>query len=110
MKEQLIAQIKIAAQKAGIEEGAIPLEYPENPEHGDFSTSLALAHAKQQKTNPRALAEKVVAEFAKVQPDFVASVSIAGAGFINFKIKDAFLAEQAIKPAAKPKPPAPPKH
>ncbi|MDB5239051.1 MAG: hypothetical protein JWO00_386 [Candidatus Parcubacteria bacterium] len=102
MKDELISSLKSAAVKAGIETDAIAIEYPENPEHGDFSTNLALAHAKNLKTNPRALAEKIVQEFEKLQPAFVESVSIAGAGFINFKVKESFLAEEAIKPLAKP--------
>ncbi len=102
MKEALIRALASAASQAGIESADISLEYPENPEHGDFSTNLALAHAKKLKTNPRALAEKVVAELKKAQPGFVASAEIAGAGFINFKVKDAFLAMQAIKPLPEP--------
>ncbi len=80
----------------GVDASSLRLDYPENPEHGDYSTNVALAYAKKAGTNPRALAEKIVEEFTKNQPDFIESVSIAGPGFINFKIKDHVFVENNI--------------
>lgn len=96
MKNQLQAALVEALKAAGIANPAAELSYPENPEHGDFSTNAALAHAKEMKSNPRALAEKIVAEFKKTAPEWVADVQVAGPGFINFKIADAALARAAI--------------
>jgi arginyl-tRNA synthetase len=96
MKEQLLRHLRKTALNLGIDQTSISLDYPEDPEHGEFSTNIALASAKALKTNPRALAEKIVAEYKKDMPDFVGSVSVAGAGFINFEIKDEALARQAI--------------
>ena len=98
MKDQLQAALAAAIEAAGIEKARIDLDYPENPDHGDFMTNAALAHAKAMKVSPRALAEKIVIEFKKNAPDFVSGVEIAGPGFINFKVKDAALAETAIAP------------
>lgn len=49
--------------------------------HGDFASNIALIAAKAAKTNPRALAEKIVAAL----PDNadIRQVDIAGPGFIN---------------------------
>ena len=100
MKEQLIEALKCAVSRLGVESGEISLEYPENPEHGDFSTSVALAAAKQAKLAPKALAEKLIAELDISKKggalDFVESVTIAGPGFINFKVKENFLAEKVV--------------
>ena len=86
MKEQLLTSLGKALTTLGVEAGSIHLEYPENPEHGDYSSNVAMVYAKQLKMAPRMLAEKVVAEFSKHKPECVESVSIAGPGFINFKL------------------------
>jgi arginyl-tRNA synthetase len=101
MKEQLIECLKAAAETVGAMPATVSLEYPENSEHGDFSTNIALASAKKLKTSPKALAEKIVTELKGKMPSFVDSVSIAGAGFINIKAKDSSLTEQAIKPVTR---------
>lgn len=54
------------------------------PEHGDFSSNLALVLAKASGQPPRQLAEKIVAALAS--DPAVRRVEIAGPGFINFFI------------------------
>ena len=60
----------------------IPLERARDRTHGDFASAIALALAKTARRKPRELAERIVA--ALPQSDRVASVEIAGPGFINF--------------------------
>ena len=96
MKKELIKKLAQTAKKTGITVDLIDLEYPENPEHGDYSSNIAMAHAKSLKMSPKALAEKIVDEFKKDMPACVESVSVAGPGFINFKIKDEFFAETIV--------------
>jgi arginyl-tRNA synthetase len=103
MKQTLHEALVQACAAVGIANARIALEYPENPEHGDFSTNVALAHAKEAKLSPRALAEKLVAELAKKPVDIVTAVEIAGPGFINFKIKDAAMTKAAIVQRQTPK-------
>ena len=51
---------------------------------GDYQTNAAMLLAKAAKTNPRALAQALV---EALPPDpAVASVEIAGPGFINFRL------------------------
>ncbi len=71
---------------AGLERRAITVEPPRDTTHGDLSTNAAMVLAKPAKTNPRALAELLVAELAGL-PE-VASVSVAGPGFINLTLTD----------------------
>ena len=67
------------------EEGVEPtLEYPAELSHGDFATNVALAAAKQAKTNPAELAEKIVAELGAIEG--VEKIEVAGPGFINFTL------------------------
>jgi arginyl-tRNA synthetase len=97
MKEQLIKQLAQTTKRLGISADSFDLEYPENPEHGDYSSNIAMAHAKALKMSPKVLAEKIVDEFKKDMPACVELVSVAGPGFINFKIKDDVFAEQIVK-------------
>ncbi|MFZ3221712.1 MAG: arginine--tRNA ligase [Rugosibacter sp.] len=62
----------------------ILLERPKQASHGDFASSLALQLAGSLKTNPRQVAERLVA--ALPVSDLVAKAEIAGAGFINFTL------------------------
>jgi arginyl-tRNA synthetase len=60
----------------------IHVERTKDAAHGDFATNIALALAKTAKTNPRQLAEKIIA--ALPTNEAILKVDIAGAGFINF--------------------------
>lgn len=79
-----------AATRAGLEPSFRPETRTAEPQHGDFQANGVLGYAKTRKQNPRALAEKIVAE---ISPEKLAQfdVSIAGPGFINFKLKPATL-------------------
>jgi arginyl-tRNA synthetase len=71
---------------AGLERRAITVEPPRDATHGDLSTNAAMVLAKPAKTNPRALADLIVAELGGL-PE-VAGVSVAGPGFINLTLTD----------------------
>lgn len=71
---------------AGLSRATITLEPPRDTARGDFASNAALALAKPAQTNPRALAEQIAAPLRAL--DGVASVSIAGAGFINLRLTD----------------------
>ncbi len=99
MKEHIADRLGVILKELGVE-AQVKLDYPENPEHGDFSTNIALAYAKKMGMSPRALAENIVDEFKKNIPESVASVDIAGAGFINFKIKEEVFAKEIVSIAS----------
>ena len=62
------------------------IERPKNRAQGDFSTNAAMLLAKPAKSNPRAIAQALVDALPK--NDAIASVEIAGPGFINFRIAE----------------------
>ncbi len=72
---------------AGLNRSAVAVEPPRDPSHGDLSTNAAMVLAKPAGTNPRALAELLVAELTRVAG--VTSAEIAGPGFINLRLSDA---------------------
>lgn len=63
------------------------LERTRSPEHGDFSTNLAMILAKPLGLTPRELASRIRAAFP-VTP-LVERIEIAGPGFINFFLSSA---------------------
>ncbi len=60
----------------------VHIERTRDTAHGDFATNIALMLAKPTKTNPRQLAEQIIA--ALPINEAILKVEIAGAGFINF--------------------------
>jgi arginyl-tRNA synthetase len=62
----------------------VPLERPKNREHGDYATSIALTLAKSEGKAPRDIALVIKSGLEKVSG--VASVDIAGPGFINITL------------------------
>ena len=72
------------------------LDVPKNRDFGDFSTNAAMVGAKLAGKNPRELANEIMLKLKEL--DFVKNVSVAGPGFINIKIKDDFIFENADIP------------
>ncbi|AIT79928.1 arginine--tRNA ligase [Novosphingobium pentaromativorans] len=71
----------------GLKRGAITVEPPRDPSHGDLATNAAMVLAKPAGMKPRDLAEALVSELAKL--DAVTSAEIAGPGFINLRLAPA---------------------
>src|SRR4051812_42945728 len=72
----------------GLDLGRFVVEPPREASHGDLSTNAAMVYAKEAKqagSNPRALAEGLVADL-KNEPD-VHTAEAAGPGFINIVLK-----------------------
>ncbi len=82
----------------GLERKSITVEPPRDPTHGDLATNAAMVLAKPARTNPRALAEALIVELAKVEG--VRGVSVAGPGFINLTLDDALWREELATIAA----------
>src|SRR3989338_4355343 len=76
--------IREACVALNFEAAEIAIEHPENPEHGDYSTNIALVLAKKLGKNPREVAESIVSNFDIRASDFLDKVEVAGPGFINF--------------------------
>ena len=92
IKEKVLERIKEAAAKVGITDDTVSVEHPVDMNHGDFSTNIALRHAKLLKQNPITLAEKIV---ENIQPDkYIAKAEVAKPGFINVWINAEYLFEE----------------
>jgi len=66
-----------------------------NPKFRDYQANGVMAAAKKIKTNPRQLAEQIVAELDI--DDICQPPEIAGPGFINLRLKDEFVAGRLLE-------------
>ncbi|MDP2373430.1 arginine--tRNA ligase [Reyranella sp.] len=71
---------------------AITAEPPRDPAHGDIATNAAMVLAKAAGKKPRDIAEPLLQRL-KANPDVVDG-AVAGPGFINLKLADAFWRER----------------
>ncbi len=80
----LSERIRAALSAAGLPDADAALEKPKQPDHGDWATTAALRLAKPAKRNPREIAQLIVDHLEA--PAAVEEVSIAGPGFVNFRL------------------------
>ena len=68
----------------------IEIERTRESQHGDFASNIAMRLAKAARQNPRKIAEALLAAMpaSALSHAAIAKVEIAGAGFINFFLKD----------------------
>jgi arginyl-tRNA synthetase len=79
-----IAEARRQGSTAGLGVADLPLERPKNRDHGDWSSNAALKLAKAVGANPREFAAEIAAGLAAVEG--IASVEVAGPGFINIRL------------------------
>jgi len=79
-------------------DASVVLVRPCDPKFGDYQSNALMSLAKQRKLNPRQVATDVL---AKIDVSEVCEkVEIAGAGFLNFRLKNVLLA-QTLEAAAR---------
>ncbi|MGH7889809.1 MAG: arginine--tRNA ligase, partial [Thermodesulfobacteriota bacterium] len=72
----------------------IEIEIPKRKEFGDFSANVALILGKKFGKKPREVAELIIQNFPEDAKAKLRKVEIAGAGFINFFIKEEAIIEK----------------
>lgn len=82
--------LRAAAAELGLtDRGFQPEVRVADPANGDFQANGALAFAKREKQNPRALGQQIVDKLDALKEHY--DISLAGPGFINFRLKPAAL-------------------
>jgi arginyl-tRNA synthetase len=92
LRDLITAAVEAARGSAELSFDALPafeVEAPKQAGHGDLATNLALILAKQARMPPRKVAEILVSRLA-APAGMLQKIEIAGPGFINFFIDDAF--------------------
>ncbi|AMX03120.1 arginine--tRNA ligase [Microbulbifer thermotolerans] len=111
IRQLLSDKFQAAMISAGIPEDCGPVVAPaKKAGFGDYQANGAMAAAKRMGTNPRELAGKILEHLDK--GEMIEKVEIAGPGFLNIHLSQAWLAEQLaaaekdprlnIAPAAEP--------
>jgi arginyl-tRNA synthetase len=93
--ESRLRQKIVAAVEKAMSDGSLPLEsvpeilleVPNNPEHGDYATTLSLKLAKGLRMPPLKIARIIVDHLEADDPLFD-RVAVAPPGFINFYLKE----------------------
>ena len=70
----------------GVDRRNLTVEPPRDASHGDLAANAAMVLAKPAGMNPRALAEALATKLGAIED--VASVDVAGPGFINLRLTD----------------------
>ncbi len=70
----------------------ITLEHPQNPEHGDYASSLPLKMGRAARLEPMAIAEILANLLPQIEG--IEKVSVAAPGFINFFLTSKWLTQQ----------------
>ena len=94
----------VAALHAAVEEaaGAVApgglrarptLERPKQADHGDYATNVAMLLAPAAGAPPRDVAERVADGLRDVLGDRLAAAEVAGPGFLNLRLADAWFGE-----------------
>ncbi len=76
--------------KCGFMVGKPEIMYPKEMGHGDYMSSTALVVSKQYGKAPKVIADAIAEEMNKNLPPYIASVTVAGPGFINFHLSRAY--------------------
>ena len=92
LKEEIRAAV-VKANLATEEQIAdVILEIPKEKAHGDYSTNMAMQLARVAKKAPRVIAEALIENFDRSKAS-IEKMEIAGPGFINFYMNNAYLTD-----------------
>ena len=89
LQATLTSRVAAALRSAGIEESLAVVTPAADTRFGDYQTNAAMVAAKALKKNPREVATSILAHLTV--EDLCETPSVAGAGFINFKVLDTAL-------------------
>jgi arginyl-tRNA synthetase len=94
--EDILPILRRALEASGVVDATPSLDKPTAAEHGDYASAVCLAAGKRLGQNPKELAE-MVADAMRTDSAFgaiLASVDVAGPGFLNFRVAPSRLAAE----------------
>ena len=89
-------RIRAGAKAAlGIEPQAVEVARPQQAEHGDFSTNLAMQLAREARRSPRDIANALISTItADADDELILRAEVAGPGFVNIWLKPGHVEQQ----------------
>ena len=91
MRQILADAVTSALDTLGLPVPPVQIERPARPEHGDWSTNVALVLARQVGRPPRDLAGDLAGTLGSMGVAHLDRVEIAGPGFVNFRLLPTWL-------------------
>jgi arginyl-tRNA synthetase len=85
------AVARLAAGLSALAGAEVELERPNDPAHGDYATNVAMRLAPVQRRSPRELGEELAAAATGLEE--VERAEVAGPGFVNLWLGDAWFGE-----------------
>ncbi len=92
LKSRLAEAVGTAFRAEGLPGELARVAASDRPDLADFQSNGAMAAAKLAKANPRAIADRV-AQHLRADAG-LASVEVAGPGFVNLRVKSALLSQR----------------
>jgi len=96
MKQVLKEGVQKVLFDMGFQDTEVAFDYPSTPDHGEFSTNIAMIIGKNVKKNPITVAGEIVARLKNKSISHVSSIEIAGPGFINFKMEPGYFFDSIV--------------
>ncbi len=96
MKDVIKTAIIDVLSEMGIVIPDFVVEHPADLVNGDYATNVAMSAAKEAKSNPRELAERIVAKLTG-EIEYIDKIEVAGPGFINFYLARDFFTQEILR-------------
>ncbi len=94
MKQYMHTRVVAAMERLGLPTDVEPVfERPRQKDHGDVTTTVALALSKRLKRNPRDIAQQIIGAM-EPDPHYIRSIECAGPGFINVTFTELYYQNQ----------------
>jgi len=98
IQQILVSRFEDALKAIDCAGSPVPVAKSNKPGFGDYQFNGAMALAKRLKQNPREIAQKIVA--AVKLDDITEKLEVAGPGFINIHLSNAWLSQQVQRAVA----------
>ncbi|HEX8591451.1 MAG TPA: arginine--tRNA ligase [Candidatus Paceibacterota bacterium] len=92
MTERIRSAVAAELETLGVQDVAFAVEWPAELEHGDFAVNAALAASKALGKPPQEIAEAIAPGIREALGDDIASVEVAGPGFVNITLSSRAIA------------------
>ena len=101
LRELLASRLRDALIACDLDSARADVSQAADARFGDYQANAAMVLAKEKKANPRQLATEILSKLDV--SGLTTTPEIAGAGFINFRLENAFLSEALSRLAADPR-------
>ncbi|TVR65145.1 MAG: arginine--tRNA ligase [Gemmatimonadales bacterium] len=90
--DQIRTVLEAVLREMGVADPRVHLERPRDPTHGDVATNVAMTLASTLRRPPRAIAQEIQERIPQGTGG-IASVEVAGPGFLNFRLTTSAVGE-----------------